>query len=94
MRRTRLIRRTGQRCPSAMLGLCRHEPAMPPFLPILGALPFLVLPSSDAAMPAPALVASACVVATTRPIGHHEPPAWLLLAGAVILLGAGRLAAS
>jgi hypothetical protein len=77
-----------------MLGLCRHEPAMPPFLPILGALPFLVLPSSDAAMPAPALVASACVVATTRPIGHHEPPAWLLLAGAVILLGAGRLAAS
>jgi len=67
---------------------------MPPFLPILGALPFLVLPSSGAAMSAPALVAPACVVATTRPMSNHEPPAWLLLAGAVILLGAGRLAAS
>lgn len=67
---------------------------MPPFLPILGAIPFFVLPASDAAMPAPALMAPACVVATTRSMGHHEPPAWLLLAGAVILLGAGRLAAS
>jgi len=67
---------------------------MPPFLPILGALPFLVLPSSGAAMPAPGLVAPACVVATTRHMEHHEPPAWLLLAGAVILLGAGRVAAS
>jgi len=67
---------------------------MPPFLPILGALPFLVLPASGAAMPAPALMAPACVVATTRSMGHHEPPAWLLLAGAVILLGAGRVAAS
>jgi hypothetical protein len=67
---------------------------MLPFLPILGALPFLVLPSSGAAIPAPALLAPACVVATTRPTGHHEPPAWLLLAGAVILLGAGRVAAS
>ncbi|MBD8657572.1 hypothetical protein IFT68_18310 [Oxalobacteraceae sp. CFBP 13730] len=45
-------------------------------------------------MSAPALVAPACVVATTRPMSNHEPPAWLLLAGAVILLGAGRLAAS
>jgi len=67
---------------------------MPPFLPILGVLPFLVLSSSGAAMPARALVAPACVVVTTKPMGHHEPPAWLLLAGAVILLGAGRLAAS
>jgi hypothetical protein len=67
---------------------------MPPFLPILGALPFLVLPSSNTTMPAPALVAPACVVAITKPMVNHEPPAWLLLAGAVILLGAGRLAAS
>jgi len=34
----------------------------------------------------------ACVV-TTPPI-TGEPPAWLLLAAAVTLLGAGRLAAS
>ena len=67
---------------------------MPPFLPILGALPFFVLPSSGAAMPSPALVAPACVVAITKPMANHEPPAWLLLAGAVVLLGAGRLAAS
>lgn len=67
---------------------------MPPFLPILGALPFLALTLPGAAMPAPALVAPACIVATTRPMAEHEPPAWLLLAGAVILLGAGRLAAS
>jgi hypothetical protein len=67
---------------------------MPPFLPILGAIPFLVLPASGAAMPAPALMAPACFVAITKPMGHHEPPAWLLLAGAVILLGAGRVAAS
>jgi len=34
----------------------------------------------------------ACVV-TTTPVSN-EPPAWLLLAAAVTLLGAGRLAAS
>lgn len=67
---------------------------MPPFLPILGALPFLVLALRGAAMPAPVVVAPACVVGSSRPMAEHEPPAWLLLAGAVILLGAGRLAAS
>jgi hypothetical protein len=67
---------------------------MPPFLPILGALPFLVLASSGAAVPMPDPVDPVCVVAAANPVADHEPPAWLLLAGAVILLGAGRLAAS
>jgi len=67
---------------------------MPPFLPILGALPFLVLASSGAAVPMPEPVDPVCVVGAANPVADHEPPAWLLLAGAVILLGAGRLAAS
>jgi hypothetical protein len=67
---------------------------MPPFLPILGALPLLLLTTSGAALPASALVAPACVVDSANPVAAHEPPAWLLLAGAVILLGAGRVAAS
>ena len=67
---------------------------MPPLLPILGALPFLVLTSSGAAAPTPYQFDPVCVVATTKPTTNHDPPAWLLLAGAVILLGAGRLAAS
>jgi len=67
---------------------------MPHFLPILGALPFLILTSSSAAMPVPAVVDPVCVVATARHAAGHEPPAWLLLASAVVLLGAGRVAAS
>jgi hypothetical protein len=74
-------------------GLYCREPAMPHFLPIFGAL-FFILAASGAAAPTPDEVDPVCVVATANPVADHEPPAWLLLAGAVILLGAGRLAAS
>ena len=67
---------------------------MPHFLPIFGALLLLVLASSGTAAPTPDAVDPVCVVATANPVAAHEPPAWLLLTGAVILLGAGRLAAS
>lgn len=67
---------------------------MPHFLPIFGALWFFNLASSGAAAPTPGAVDPVCAVATADPVAQHEPPAWLLLAGAVILLGAGRLAAS
>lgn len=67
---------------------------MPHFLPIFGVLLFFVLAASRAGAPAPDAVDPVCVVATANPAVEHEPPAWLLLAGAVILLGAGRMAAS
>jgi len=69
---------------------------MPHFLPIFGALLLFVLASSGTAVPTPDAVDAVCVVATAtaNPVAAHEPPAWLLLAGAVILLGAGRMAAS
>lgn len=63
---------------------------MRPFFPVLY---FLVLgwPSAAPATPARMVVISPCVM--TRPAPPAEPPAWLLLAGAVLVLGAGRLAA-
>lgn len=67
---------------------------MPHFLPIFGALLFFILASSGAAVPTPDAVDPVCAVAAANPVAEHEPPAWLLLAGAVILLGAGRMAAS
>jgi len=67
---------------------------MPHFLPIFGALWFFILVQSSAAAPTPGAVDPVCAVAIAYPVADHEPPAWLLLAGAVILLGAGRLAAS
>ena len=67
---------------------------MPHFLPIFGALWFFILAPSSAAAPMPGAVDPECVVVTANPLAEHEPPAWLLLAGAVILLGAGRVAAS
>lgn len=66
---------------------------MPHFLPIFGALWFFILVQSGAAAPTPGAV-DPVTVAIAYPVANHEPPAWLLLAGAVILLGAGRLAAS
>jgi hypothetical protein len=44
------------------------------------------------AAPMPATTVPACVV--VDPYLAADPPAWLLLAAAVLLLGAGRLAAS
>ena len=67
---------------------------MPHFLPIFGAVLFFILASSGAAAPTPDAVDPVCAVAAANPVAEHEPPAWLLLAGAVILLGAGRMAAS
>jgi hypothetical protein len=67
---------------------------MPHFLPIFGAVLFFIFAPSSAAAPTPGAVDPECVVVTANPVAEHEPPAWLLLAGAVILLGAGRVAAS
>jgi len=67
---------------------------MPHFLPIFGALLLFILAPSGAAAPTPGAVDPVCAVAIAYPVANNEPPAWLLLAGAVILLGAGRVAAS
>jgi hypothetical protein len=67
---------------------------MPHFLPIFGAVLFFILVQSGAVAPTPGAVDPVCAVASAHPVAEHEPPAWLLLAGAVILLGAGRVAAS
>jgi hypothetical protein len=67
---------------------------MPHFLPIFGAVLFFILVQSGAAAPTPGTADPVCAVAIASPVAEHEPPAWLLLAGAVILLGAGRVAAS
>jgi len=45
-----------------------------------------------AAAPVPAPTFPVCVV--VDPLLAADPPAWLLLAAAVLLIGAGRLAAS
>jgi len=71
-----------------MLGTFHAEPTMrPSFLPIVCLMPAWSGPASAA--PAPAF--PACVV---DPVLAADPPAWLLLAAAAVLLGAGRLAAS
>lgn len=56
---------------------------------------FLALSWSGAVVAAPEHVVyfQRCVVTAARPALAHEPPAWLLLAGAVLLLGAGRFSA-
>jgi len=81
-----------------MLGAFRPGPAMHLLVTILGIPALLVLTASSAGLPAPAVAdvnpGPACFVAATRPAAGAEPPAWLLLAGAVVLLGAGRMAAS
>ena len=75
-----------------MLGAFWAEPIMPS-----NVLPVILMPmwsGAASATPAPAgpIPASACIVAD--PLLASDPPAWLLLAAAVLLLGAGRLAAS
>lgn len=49
---------------------------------------------TSAAASGDAVAVPACVVTAVRPAPAPEPPAWQLLAGAVLLLAAGRLAAS
>jgi len=39
-------------------------------------------------------ISPACNVASSDPAASGEPPAWVLLASAVVLLAAGRLAGS
>lgn len=75
-----------------MLGAFHAEPIMRSlFLVIVLLVP--AWPSAAPPGPAPAMVRSACIAA--MPVPADEPPAWLLLAAAaVLLLGAGRLAAS
>ena len=74
-----------------MLGAFHAEPIMrPSFLLIAFLMPAPA--GATVAEPLPAAVLPACVVAAPTLAG--EPPAWLLLAAALLLLGAGRLAAS
>lgn len=65
---------------------------MRPFFPVLC---FLVPWCACAAVAAQerSVAFPVCVVTAATPAPAHEPPAWLLLGGAVLLLGAGRLAA-
>ena len=74
-----------------MLGAFHTEPIMRfSFLFIA----FLMPASAGAAPAAPALTAFHPACAAAAPVLAGEPPAWLLLAAALLLLGAGRLAAS
>lgn len=73
-----------------MLGAFQAEPIMHSDV-----LPVFLMPNwtgAASAAPAPAGITPACVV--LDPVLASDPPAWLLLAAAVLLLGAGRLAAS
>ncbi len=74
-----------------MLGAFRAGPIMrASFLPVVCFMP--AWSGVASAAPAPATTVPACVV--VDPFLAADPPAWLLLAAAVLLLGAGRLAAS
>lgn len=74
-----------------MLGAFHTEPIMrSSFL-----FAVFLMPACAGAAPAattPAVLYPTCVAAV--PALAAEPPAWLLLAAALLLLGAGRLAAS
>lgn len=74
-----------------MLGFFRAGPIMrASFLPVVCFMPAWTGVASAA--PMPATTVPACVF--VDPFLAADPPAWLLLAAAVLLLGAGRLAAS
>jgi hypothetical protein len=55
--------------------------------------PLLLTLSTSSTAVSP-VVAPVCPVVAIRAAPLTEPPAWLLLAGAVVLLGAGRVAIS
>jgi hypothetical protein len=67
---------------------------MRPFCLSLCLLTMLCLPAGvHASAPSTArAMSSACNVTPASPAAANEPPAWLLLASAVVLLAAGRLA--
>ena len=73
-----------------MLGALHAEPTMRTFLLSIA----ILMPATSGAAPAEpvAVAVPACVAVAASRSG--EPPAWVLLAAAVVLLGAGRLAAS
>ncbi len=73
-----------------MLGAFQAEPIMRSSLQFAVWLP--ICPAVASATPAPAWTFPACVV--VDPVLAADPPAWLLLTAALLLLGAGRLAAS
>jgi hypothetical protein len=74
-----------------MLGAFHAEPTMrPSILPVVCLMPAWT--GAASAAPAPGTTFTACVV--VDPFLVADPPAWLLLAAAALLLGAGRLAAS
>jgi hypothetical protein len=76
-----------------MLGAFQAEPIMRSSFQFAVRL-LSICPGIASATPAPAPTPtfSPCVV--VDPFLAADPPAWLLLAAAVVLLGAGRLAAS
>lgn len=73
-----------------MLGAFQVEPIMRSSFQFAACL-LPIFPGIACATPAPTF--SGCVV-VVDPSLAADPPAWLLLAAAVVLLGAGRLAAS
>jgi len=73
-----------------MLGAFWAEPIMPSNVLLV----FLMPSWSGAASAAPASVGPVPACVLVDPWLAADPPAWLLLLAAVVLLGAGRLAAS
>lgn len=62
---------------------------------LLSILPAAAATAAASAAPvAGAPISPACNVASIDPAASGEPPAWLLLASAIALLAAGRLAGS
>ncbi len=74
-----------------MLEAFRPGPTMRHLVVFLGVPLLLALSASSTAV---SPVTTACPVVAVRAASVTEPPAWLLLAGAVVLLGAGRVAAT
>ena len=75
-----------------MLEAFRHGPTMRHPVLFLGVPLLLTLSASSTAVSR--VVAPTCPVVAVRAASVTEPPAWVLLAGAVVLLGAGRVAGS
>lgn len=74
-----------------MLGAFDAEPIMRSFILVIVLL-MPAVPGAAPPEPVPAKFLAACIAAA--PVLAGEPPAWLLLAAAVMLLGAGRMAVS
>jgi hypothetical protein len=75
-----------------MLEAFRPGPTMRSLVSFFG-VPLLLTLSASSTAVSPVVV-PACPVVAIRAAPLTQPPAWLLLAGAVVLLGAGRVATS